>query len=338
MVPVVENSEMARPTSQSPRQSAPAPTVSVIIAARPTDALLAPIESLDCWRHASVVEVIVARGFSPSAQRNVAARSAKGDVLLFLDDDSRPDENLIHTYLARFAEETLAVAIGGPAIYVGSDFCERIGAAVLSDPWVTGRSAARYCARGLSRKSEERELILSNLAVRRQAFERCGGFDESLYPNEENRLLERLGAKGELVLYEPSALVTRPAPRAGRELATKVFFYGRGRSAQARRGLTFSSSVRIAAALVSLLALVASIVVTTVTTWPLVMMGLIAGLYSMALTLRIAIREGVVLGLAASPAALLVLLSYSVGVLTGLVRSLPHRRSDVVLESRSTPQ
>ena len=50
-------------------------------------------------------------------------------------------------------------AAGGPAIYTGASFPERLVAALLSEPLVTGRSAARYAARGRARRSDERELI-----------------------------------------------------------------------------------------------------------------------------------------------------------------------------------
>ena len=280
------------------------------------------------------LEVILARGDCPSRQRNVAAREARGDVLLFLDDDSRPSAGLIDTYLKAFRREPDVAAIGGPAVYSARGLWGRLGAAVLSEPLVTGRSASRYSARGPSRRSDERELILANLAVRRSAFEAAGGFEESLYPNEENLLLDRLRDRGELVRYEPSAVVTRPAPQAGQELFGKVFRYGRGRAAQARRRLSASSAARVSAALAALLLLLGVIAALPWTELPLSALGVFLVHYHLALALRISIREGFGLGILAPMVASGVHIAYAAGILWGLFRRLPARGSDVTVEKR----
>ena len=66
------------------------PTVTIIIPTRPGQAeipALTAARGLDYPREK--VEVIVARGKQPAVQRNSALKSATGELIYFLDDDSR---------------------------------------------------------------------------------------------------------------------------------------------------------------------------------------------------------------------------------------------------------
>jgi GT2 family glycosyltransferase len=316
-----------------PLAATPSPTVTIIIAARPEDSKLAALESLAWWRP-EVVEVLVARGEAPSAQRNAAARQASGDLLLFLDDDSEPSAGLIDVYLELFRRDPGCAAAGGPAVYRARSFRERLGAAVLSEPLVTGPSASRYLPRGGPRASDERELILSNLAVRRRAFEEAGGFDELLYPSEENLFLDRLRDRGAKVCYEPRAAVSRPAPQAGGALFAKVFRYGRGRSAQARRRLTRTSAARLSGAAMAFIVPLIGVAALRWTVVPLAALGASLALYSALASLRIRRREGPAVVLLAPAAALGTLAAYAAGILTGLFRRQPSRESEIRVERR----
>ncbi|MBI4604272.1 MAG: glycosyltransferase [Planctomycetes bacterium] len=315
------------------------PSVGVIIPLRPgapEPRSLETLESIACRRHGiHGIEVILARGECPSRQRNAAAREASGDLFLFLDDDSEPSADLIDAYLEAFRREPDAAAIGGPAVYSATGFRERLSAAILSEPLVTGRSAARFSPRGSPRASDERELILCNLALRRSAFEAAGGFDEALYPNEENLLLDRLRDRGEKIRYEPSAAVTRPAPRAGAELLAKVFRYGRGRAAQARRRLSASTAARVSAALAVPLFLVAALAALPWTPLPLLALGALLLSYHIALAVRISTRRGPRVGLAAPLLATGIHLAYAAGILWGLLKRLPEPRGEVTLSRRA---
>ena len=59
-----------------------------------------------------------------------------------------------------------------------------------------GPSRARYAKVGDLRESSEKELILCNLAACRGPMLELGGFNELLYPNEENALMDELQKRG----------------------------------------------------------------------------------------------------------------------------------------------
>jgi hypothetical protein len=58
------------------------------------------------------------------------------------------------------------------------------------------------------------------------------GFDERLYPNEENELLDRIIAAGYTALHIPDMTVTRSQRSTLRAFVRQIFGYGRGRSQQ----------------------------------------------------------------------------------------------------------
>jgi len=180
------------------------------------------------------LELLVAEGTNPSCQRNQAAQQACGEIIYFLDDDSRVLLDCLKRIEEHFRDPSV-VAVGGPSLTPASDsLLQRGFGAVLSSLLGAGGVRNRYRAVGTVRESGERELILCNLAVRRDAFLVCGGFDERLYPNEENEFLDRLKAAGGRLLHDPRLAVERSQRPSLVAFVKQMFRYGRGRARQTR--------------------------------------------------------------------------------------------------------
>jgi cellulose synthase/poly-beta-1,6-N-acetylglucosamine synthase-like glycosyltransferase len=213
----------------------PLPKVTIIIPTRPGQAEIPAVTAareLDYPR--DLVEIIVARGKQPAVQRNAAIKAAQGDLIYFLDDDSRPPlENLRRG--VRHFQEAKVTMVGGPNLCPGdAPRLEQVFSVVLSSWLAFGPSRARYDKVGRVRSSGEKELILCNLMARRKDLAELGGFDESLYPNEENALMDELQKRGSQLLYDPEFLVHR-RPRPTLKAFVKMLFnYGRGRAEQFR--------------------------------------------------------------------------------------------------------
>jgi len=142
-----------------------------------------------------------------------------------------------------------ADVVGGPNLCpADAGWMQSLFAVLLGSHFTFGPSRARYVAAGKQRRSSEKELILCNLLIRRSAFEASGGFDEALYPNEENALMERIDEGGGKLWYDPNLFVER-FPRATLGSFYKMLFrYGCGRAQQFRRHPSTGSLMNMAPA------------------------------------------------------------------------------------------
>lgn len=211
------------------------PTVTIIIPTRPGQAEIPAVVGARGLEYpAGRMEIIVARGRQPAVQRNAAIKSARGEWIYFLDDDAVTDSKNLQRALIHFRNPTVKM-VGGPNLCPpNAPFLEKVFAVVLSSWLAFGPSRARYDSIGQARPSGEKELILCNLMARRADLLELGGFDESLYPNEENALMDDLQKRGATLLYDPEFVVHRRPRPTLRAFCRMLFTYGRGRAEQFR--------------------------------------------------------------------------------------------------------
>ena len=177
-------------------------------------------------------EILIAEGSMPSRQRNQAASQARGDLLYFLDDDSRPVPHALNLCANAFEDQAVAV-VGGPSLTPADDKrLQRLFGTALGSFFGAGAMRNRYRSVGALRRTTEQELILCNLAFRRELFLEAGGFDERLYPNEENELLDRISATGHALLHDPDMAVLRSQRPTLKAFMRQMYAYGRGRAQQ----------------------------------------------------------------------------------------------------------
>ena len=177
-------------------------------------------------------EILIVEGRQPSRQRNIAACEAKGDILYFLDDDSL----ITVTGLAHCAatlNDTSVAVVGGPSLTPPTDSrLQKLFGRALSSLFGAGGIRNRYRVTGISRVTTEKELILCNMAIRRNVFVGSGGLNERLYPNEENELLDRVAAAGHKIMHIPAMAIYRSQRLSLKAFVRQIFSYGRGRAQQ----------------------------------------------------------------------------------------------------------
>ena len=220
------------------------PSVTILIAARPeqTD-IKAVVASRALDYPSEQLEILVARGKQPSAQRNAATEAARGELIYFLDDDSVPSSDNLRRAVSYFSDPQVKM-VGGPNLCPpDAPELEQVFAVVISSWLAFGPSRARYWPVGSVRVSSEKELILCNLMARRAAIIEAGGLDEALYPNEENALMDELQTRGGKLMYDPKLFVYR-RPRSNLKAFAKMLMtYGRGRAEQFRLHPTVGSAL-----------------------------------------------------------------------------------------------
>ena len=294
-----------------------------------------PFELLVCADDDPGVELVVRRRFphadvilvektNPSAGRNHLIARARGELLLWLDDDITFGPDLLR-WLGVLADEHPDVSVfGGPnETPANSNRFQWVQGAVLASMIASGPVRRRYGSHPAGR-ADERWFILCNLAVRRSVMRR---FDDALVCAEENALLGELHDAGEQMLYEPSLRVFHERRADLNGFIRQMHKYGRGRGQLARRA---PSSIRLAFLVPSVLVLylAATPVLAWISAWALApavayLLAVVAGGAKVSRSLH---RPWV--WLLATTLIVTLHLSYGAGCLRGMLNRGPTPRRD----------
>ena len=179
------------------------------------------------------IEIFQAEGTHPTVQRNECIKKASGDIVYFIDNDSMVNPNNIKKAVEIFETNENVAIVGGPAIHKTSSSKEKYIDKCMRSYYAVGPIANRYSVNKISsREGTDRDVILCNLFIRLNVLFEAGLFNESLYPNEENALIDKILSLGYKLMYDPQIVVKRP-PRSSLRLYVKMLLnYGRGRFEQ----------------------------------------------------------------------------------------------------------
>jgi cellulose synthase/poly-beta-1,6-N-acetylglucosamine synthase-like glycosyltransferase len=309
--------------------------ISIIIPVKPCGHVAAVTALMNLDHDSPDHEVIVAEGKKPSRQRNMAAKEATGDILYFLDDDALVVPDVLKRISACFEDSNVA-AVGGPSITPpGDSSFQRSIAWALSSAFGGGAIRNRYRCSGTLRDTDDRELILCNLAFRRDVYLYFGGLDERLYPNEENELIDRLIKSGLRLLHDPGMFVRRSQRPTVAAFVRQMKTYGKGRAEQT----LISRRVSFKAIIPALFAIY-SISLIFFHAWWYFIPGLLYLAIILIYMLIAAGREGLPLALRLPMVYTLLHFFYGYGFITGLVAPRYSRigecSMDVTLKSLKT--
>lgn len=156
------------------------------------------------WPDDGRIRMICSGRVGPADKRDMGAKLAGGEILVFLDDDSYPERNLLEVAQRHFADPEV-IAVGGPGITPPSDsFWQRVSGAVFLSRF-TGGAPERYVPVGEVREVDDWPSV--NLMVRKDVFLAVGGFDSKYWPGEDTKLCLKLKRTGKRILYAPDMVV-----------------------------------------------------------------------------------------------------------------------------------
>jgi glycosyltransferase involved in cell wall biosynthesis len=147
-----------------------------------------------------VTSVMRLEGDGPSAARNLGASAARGELIVFVDDDMQVVPNFLASHwqahlewpgmlqvgFNRLSETMLASPFGRFRQRLEHEFLPK-----LAGP-VEARTAINYCP-------------AANMAIERRTFERLGGFDPKLSTGEDQDLAVRHTDRGGRIVFVPAA-------------------------------------------------------------------------------------------------------------------------------------
>jgi glycosyltransferase involved in cell wall biosynthesis len=226
----------------------PLPAVSVVVPTRNRAAYLAvTLESLAGQRIEAPYEMVVVddgstdatravadragaryerheRTRGPNAARNTGIAATSAPLIALVDDDVRAPARWLAELVAGAQRHPWAEALGGP-----------IRASLEGPaPGACGREGAPITTLDLGPTDSETDFVWSaNMAVRRGAVERVGGFDEDvpIYGDEEEWLMRLHAAGGRVAYVAGAGLEHRRAGVDARLRSLARAEYRRGRAA-----------------------------------------------------------------------------------------------------------
>ncbi|MDD2482702.1 MAG: glycosyltransferase [Candidatus Shapirobacteria bacterium] len=144
---------------------------------------------------------------NPSEKRNLGAQKAKGEYLVFFDDDSYPHKNYFKNALKLVENNPKFAAFCGPCLTPPKDNLYQKASGLVWGSWLGSGGA------GIYRNSIQKARFVDdypsvNLIVKKNDFNLAGGFDVSFWPGEDTvlclNLVKNLNKK---ILYNPSLIV-----------------------------------------------------------------------------------------------------------------------------------
>jgi len=148
--------------------------------------------------------IIPTGNIGPAQKRDLALRHSSADVLAFIDDDAYPRNDWLKNAVRHFDDPDVA-AVGGPAVTPPDDsFSQRLSGAVFLSR-IGGGNPERYWPIGGVREVDDWPSV--NLLIRRDIFERIGGFNSAYWPGEDTKLCLDIVKMGNKIIYDPDVFV-----------------------------------------------------------------------------------------------------------------------------------
>lgn len=142
----------------------------------------------------------------PADKRDLALKYAKGEILAFLDDDAYPKPDWLSQVVNNFSDSEVA-AVGGPALTPPDDNILQKASGLVFET-LMGGGTYRYRYIPSKDKFDVDDFPTVNFSIRRDVFEKLGGFDTVYWPGEDTKLcLDIVYTLGKRIVYDPDAIV-----------------------------------------------------------------------------------------------------------------------------------
>ncbi len=144
---------------------------------------------------------------NPSQKRNLGAQKAKGNYLVFFDDDSFPTKNYFKNAQKLIQKHPQFAGFSGPCLTPPQDNIYKQASGLVWSSWLGSGGA------GIYRNSKQSARFVDdypsvNLIIKKTDFFKAGQFNQNYWPGEDTVLCLNLTKKLNLkIYYHPSLTV-----------------------------------------------------------------------------------------------------------------------------------
>jgi GT2 family glycosyltransferase len=196
---------------------------------------MSPAATVDEFRERLTVELLSPPHGGPAKARNFAAERAKGDFLVFVDDDCLVAPDFL---------ERLAAQLGAsPRACIGGRTVNALTNNVYSS---ASQAVMEYLSAALDGRGRSGRFFCSNnVSFPTEMFRAIGGFDETMMTGEDRDICDRWSSRGFVLRYCPDVRVRHAHALTLTSFWGQHFNYGRGsfrfrRSSARRHGRTLA--------------------------------------------------------------------------------------------------
>ena len=170
--------------------------------------------------------VVVAEGKNPSLNRNRGIEKARGELLVFMDDDAFIEEDYLRQIEEFFFRNPGIDVVGGPQLTPkGDGFFAKVSGYALSSKFGAYKLAGRYGVMKENLNADEKDLTSANLICKEKVVEKVR-FDENLFPGEDPKFISDALKLGFKVAYSPEIVIYHQRRSDTGSLAKQIFNYG----------------------------------------------------------------------------------------------------------------
>jgi len=164
------------------------------------------------------LSLITQRCAGPGAARNRGVAAARGELLVFTDDDCRPRPDWLRILVDHYLAEPERGFGGHTDNALRQNKYASVSQMLIDAGYVQNNSDPETA----------RFFTTNNLALPIEGFRAIGGFDESFITSEDRELCDRWIASGRTLSYVPEALVDHAHHLSFATFCRQQFAYGRG--------------------------------------------------------------------------------------------------------------
>ena len=151
------------------------------------------------------IRIIPTGDVTPPFKRDIGARQAKAEIIAFLDDDAYPDKEWLSQAIKIFNEDKDIGCVCGPAVTPLSDsLMQKASGLVYSSIFISGNHIFRYIPQ---KRKQVFDFPSCNFLIKKELFEKVGGFDKPFWPGEDTFLCLKVLNSGKKMIYDPKVLV-----------------------------------------------------------------------------------------------------------------------------------
>lgn len=156
----------------------------------------------------------------PALARNTGAEQARGRILAFIDDDCLAEPNWLQQIAQTFDDTTERLMGGSTPAAHSANIYDQVSQFILSLVY-------RHYNQ---RPDKSRFFASNNMAISASLFREVGGFhhQKSAYVSEDRILCDQLLSRGEVLFWNPQAVVYHQPQLTLQGFCRLYFRYGRG--------------------------------------------------------------------------------------------------------------